>query len=514
LTGAPPRPAAHRFATACIATPHYLATHAGAAVLRDGGNAMDAAIAANLVLGVVAPYTCGIGGDCFAVVWDGGLHGYNGSGLAPAAATPEAVLAQHRAMPRHGPLPITVPGAVDAWFALLERFGSRSFAALAGPAIAYAGEGFPLTTTGARRIRAGRPSDPGWGEWDAIYARAAPGGRLRQPGLARTLATVAEGGPEAFYRGEIGAAVAEHVQRVGGLLDAGDLAAHEGEWVEPLEGRYRDVAVAELPPSSQGTAALLALHLLDAAGPLPADGLERQHRMIEAATAALAERDGHLTDPAHMRVAPGLLADPDHAKVVAAQGALSGTGGSIMGDTAYLCAVDGDGLCVSLIQSNFNGFGSGVTVPGLGINLHNRGAYFSLDSGHVNVLAPGKRTLHTLMPALVRRNGRPWLVFGTMGADGQLQTQVQLLARLVDDGADPAAALDAPRWVVDAGDRSVRIENRFPGAVLEGLRRYGHRLDVLGPYEDPMGHAQVIRIDADGLTAAADPRAEGLAAGF
>jgi len=525
LTTAAHEPEAHRFAEACIVTPHYLATNAGAAVLRDGGNAMDAAIAANLVLGVVAPYTCGIGGDCFAIVWDGtALHGYNGSGRAPAAATPEAVLARHPAMPRHGPLPITVPGAVDAWFALLERFGRRSFATLAEPAIAYARRGFPLTATGARRIRAGQPIESGWGEWDAVYGRAEPGVRLTQPGLARTLETVAAGGPPAFYRGAIAAAVAEHVHGLGGFLDGDDLSAHRGEWVRPVEGHYRDLVVAELPPNSQGTAALLALHLLEQSGPLPVPGTEREHRMIEAVTSALAERDAHLTDPSHMRAAPDVLADPDRAKAIAAarQGSVGGTvaaagergrqGGD--GDTAYLCAVDGDGLCVSLIQSNFNGFGSGVTVPGFGLNLHNRGAYFSLEPGHVNVLAPGKRTLHTLMPALALLDGRPWLVFGTMGADGQLQTQVQLLAHLVDDGVDPAVALDAPRWVVDPDDGSVRIENRFSGGVLDGLRRSGHRLEVLGPYEDPMGHAQLIRLDPDGLTAAADPRCEGLAAGF
>jgi gamma-glutamyltranspeptidase/glutathione hydrolase len=500
-----------------VATPHYLATNAGAAVLRSGGNAVDAAIAANLVLGVVAPYTCGIGGDCFAIVWDGALHGYNGSGRAPAAATPErlAAAAGQAVMPRSGPHPITVPGAVDAWFALLERFGTRSFAELAEPAITYAAGGFPLTAAGAARIKAGRPVDRGWGEWQDIYGRAGAGVRLSQPGLALTLRTVAAGGPDAFYRGFIAEAVGAHVQQLGGLLDAGDLAVHEGEWVEPLEGRYRDLTVAELPPNSQGSAALLALHLLDQAGPLPPDGPERHHVLIEAVGLALAERDAHLTDPARMRVPPGLLADPAHAKGLAGgsspvAGAARGSGG----DTAYLCAVDGSGLCVSLIQSNYAGFGSGVTVPGWGINLHNRGAYFSLDPAHVNVIAPGKRTLHTLMPAFARRDGRPWLVFGTMGADGQLQTQVQLLARLVDDGADPAAAVTAPRWVVDPGDFSVQIEDRFPPEIPDGLRALGHRVQTVGPFEDVMGHAHLIRLDGDGLTAASDPRCEGLAAGL
>ncbi len=522
MNGAASPSEAHRFATACVATPHYLASHAGAAVLRGGGNAMDATIAANLVLGVVAPYACGIGGDCFAIVWDGALHGYNGSGRAPGAATPGAVADRLTAdssgaatMPRNGPLPITVPGAVDAWFALLERFGTRSFAELVAPAIDYAANGFPLTAAAAR-IRAGEPAEPGWGEWRDIYGQAGAGLRLAQPGLALTLQTVAAEGPDVFYRGAIGEAVAAHVQQLGGLLDGTDLAVHEGEWVEPLEGRYRDLTVAELPPNSQGSAALLALHLLDQAGPLPPDGPERHHVLIEAVAAALAERDAHLTDPARMRVPPEALADPAHANAIAAAGSspVAGAARGAGGDTAYLCAVDGSGLCVSLIQSNYNGFGSGVTVPGWGINLHNRGAYFSLDPGHVNVIAPGKRTLHTLMPAFARRDGRPWLVFGTMGADGQLQTQVQLLARLVDDGADPATALAAPRWVVDPGDFSVQIENRFPEAVLHGLRAHGHRLHSIGPFEDVMGHAHVIRLDSEGLTAGSDPRCDGLAAGF
>ncbi|HET9770934.1 MAG TPA: gamma-glutamyltransferase, partial [Acidimicrobiia bacterium] len=253
----------------------------------------------------------------------------------------------------------------------------------------------------------------------------------------------------------------------------------------------------------QGSAALLALHLLDRAGPLPPPGAEREHRLIEAVSAALAERDA-------------LLTDPDRADAVAAAGVgeRSGSRRGVAGDTASLCVVDGSGMCVSLIQSNYNGFGSGVTVPGWGINLHNRGAYFSLDPRHVNVIAPGKRTLHTLMPAFARRGDRPWLVLGTMGADGQLQTQVQLLARLRDDGEDPAVALAAPRWVIDPGDFSVQIEEGFPAEIVDGLRRRGHSVSVLGPRDDRMGHAQVIRIDEGGLTAASDPRCEGLAAGL
>ncbi|HET9441928.1 MAG TPA: gamma-glutamyltransferase, partial [Acidimicrobiales bacterium] len=363
MTGPAAPPEGQRFATACLATPHYLATHAGAAVLREGGNAVDAAVAANLVLGVVAPYTCGIGGDCFALIWDGQLHGYNGSGRAPASATPAAVLDRLDAppgapsvLPRDGPLTITVPGAVDAWFALLDRFGTRTFARVAEPAIAYARGGFPLTAAGAGLIRAGRPAEPAWGEWDAVYGGAAPGARLTQPGLARTLETVAAGGPDAFYRGEIGAAIAGHVRELGGLLEAADFAAHRGDWVEPLEGRYRGLTVAELPPSSQGSAALLALHLLDQAGPLPPDGPDRHHVLVEAVRTALAERDAHLTDPAHMLLPPGALADPARARAIAARSPapVAGPGGRGGGDTAYLCAVDGHGLCVSLIQSNYN----------------------------------------------------------------------------------------------------------------------------------------------------------------
>ena len=522
---------AARFPSACVATPHYLATAAGLGVLGRGGNALDAAVAANLVLAVVAPYTCGFGGDCFALLWTepAGLCAYNGSGRAPAAATPDAVRAAAGgpALPARGPLTVTVPGAVDAWFALLERFGTLGFADLARPALAYARDGFPLTARGAATIAAGRPPTPEWGEWDAVYGAASAGRRLCQPALAGTIDALAAGGRDAFYRGPVAAAVAGHVQSLGGLLGASDLAAHRGEWVAPLTAAYRGVDVVELPPNSQGAAALLALNLVAGAGAgggasLPADPVEREHLLIEAVKIALAERDAHLTDPDHMRVPPDALARPAWAD--ACRGGLGPTARNpapsraASPGTAYLCAVDAAGMCVSLIQSNYLGFGSGVTVPGWGINLQNRGAYFTLEPDHVNVVAPGKRTLHTLMPAMALRAGRPWLVFGAMGGDGQAQTHVQLLTRLVDidgrDDPDLLQAIAAPRWLVDPADWSLAVEGGFPDGVVGGLERRGHRIRPVPRGHRAMGHVQAIAVTEPGLEAAADPRAEGLAAGF
>jgi gamma-glutamyltranspeptidase/glutathione hydrolase len=421
-------------------------------------------------------------------------------------------------MPRAGPLTVTVPGAVDAWFALLERFGSRSFAELAAPALAYARDGFPLTARGAAAIARGRPPDPDWGEWETVYGRARAGSRLRQPGLAHTIEAVVAGGPDAYYRGPVAAAVAGHVQRTGGLPSVEDMAAHRGEWVEPVSGWFQGVEVVELPPNSQGTTALLALHLVEKAGGIPAHPVERHHLLIEAVKVALAERDAHLTDPRHMHVPPDALASPAWAEScrdrLGPRAASIPPARAVLGGTAYLAAVDSDGLCVSLIQSNFTGFGSGLCVPGFGVNLQNRGAYFSLDPGHVNVIAPRKRTLHTLMPAMALRDGRPWLVFGTMGADGQAQIQVQILSRLLADGDDVAAAVAAPRWLVDRGDGSLLAESRAPDGLLDGLRSLGHRVVVASPYERRMGHAQAILITPEGFAATSDPRAEGSAGGF
>jgi gamma-glutamyltranspeptidase/glutathione hydrolase len=505
-----------------VATPHHLATTAGLEVLAGGGNAVDAAVAAAVTVAVVAPYTSGPGGDCFALVWDGaGLHAYNGSGRAPAAATVDAVRARAgETMPQRGPLTVTVPGAVDAWFALLERFGSKRFDEIAAPARRYAAGGFPLSAQGAARIAAGAPAADGQpGEWHAVYGKATAGARLVQPGLARTLEALCHQGPDAMYGGELGAAVAGCVGAAGGLLIASDLAAHRGDWVTPLASPYRGVEVVELPPNSQGTTAHFALNLMQAASPvLPADPVERLHLQVEAVKLALVERDAHLTDLDHMSVDPACLADPDRARARAADlrehAVRPPAGRSGAGGTAAVVVVDPEGGAVSLLGSNYMGFGSGITVPGWGVNLHNRGAYFRLDPGHVNVVAPGKRTLHTLMPSMARRDGRPWCVLAAMGGDGQPQTQVQLLSRLVDDGDDVQLAVSAPRFLVDVDGWYLHLEGRFPPVVIDGLLRRGHDARPAARWDDRMGHAQAIVIDEAGLAGATDPRAEGLVAGF
>ncbi len=517
---------AARFPHGAVASPHALASEAGRRVLAGGGNAIDAAIATNLALAVVAPHHCGFGGDLFALVWDGGrLHAYNGSGRAPAAATPEAVrIAAGGAgtMPERGPLPVTVPGAVEAWFALLAAFGTRPFGELASAALAHARGGFALTPGGAAAIADSaaefREGEPAFAEWRRTYAGARAGETLRQPGLARTLEALAGGGPDALYRGPIAAAIAEAVGAAGGLLAAGDLAAHAGEWVAPMSVPFGDLEVVELPPNTQGVTALEALAIVGDPALLPPEGPERQHLLIEAAKLALADRR-HVTDPAHMRVDPATLASPAwaaarRALIDPARAGRPESGRPATGGTAYLCAADADGMLVSLIQSNYEGFGSGITVPGWGINLHNRGAFFSLDTADANVIAPGKRTMHTLIPAMALREGRPRLVFGTMGGDGQAQTHLQLLARIVADGLDPQRAIDAPRWVVSPQDVSVLAESRFAPEVLEGLRARGHDLAVGGPLEQDMGHAHAILVEQDGYAAATDPRAEGAALGI
>jgi gamma-glutamyltranspeptidase / glutathione hydrolase len=519
------------FTDGVVVSPHHLASAAGQRVLAEGGNAVDAAVAANLVLAVVTPYHCGVGGDLLAIVWDGEAQGVVSVGAAPAGATPDAIRAAVEAghgsatvlpgtdgMPTFGALPVTVPGAVAGWSHLLDRWGTRSFGELATDALRLAEDGFVVSAHGAvhpERARATLGQRPDWAE---VYGRMRAGERFVQRDLAATLRTVAQDGPDAFYGGELAERIATTLQQQGSTMTVEDLRAHRVETVTPLRGRYREVEVLELPPPTQGATALTALGILEALGAPPDDPGLAAHLQVEAVRAAMADRQRYLADPATMDVAVDDLLAPSRLAAIA--GSIDADAPApwpparpAPGGTAYLAAADRDGLLISLIQSNFVGFGSGVVVPGTGIGLHDRGAHFALDPTDPNVIAPGKRPLHTLIPGLVLRDGAPSTVFGTMGGDGQPQIHVQLLSAMLDDGLDPQQAVARPRWLVDVGDGSVQLEADAATAVADGLRRRGHEVRELPARSHAAGHAHVIEIQRGAYVAGTDPRCEGAATG-
>jgi gamma-glutamyltranspeptidase / glutathione hydrolase len=512
-----PGEGARCFPAGAVATPHHLASAAGLTMLAAGGNAVDAAVAANLVLGVVCPYMCGYGGDLLALVWDGELHAYQGVGRSPAAATVSGVRerAGAESMPVFGPHTVTVPGAIDGWFTLLERFGTRSFGDVASTALRDASEGFPLSRRGANYFARCRDlySYFGLDDFARAYAGAAPGEWLAQPALANTIKALGADGPDTYYRGPIGEAIVARLGELGSFMAPADLANHAGAWVTPLSAPFRDVEVVEMPPPTQGATALEALRIVDGLD-LPDPGPAREHLLIEVMRAALADRDEHLGDPATMTIDPRSLygdewvaqrragIDPERATVPPP--APGPDGGTI-----YLCASDRDGMLVSLIQSNFSAAGSGVHVPAWGINLQNRGSSFVLRDGHPNAMGASKLPMHTLIPALARRDDRPWLVFGAMGGHGQAQTHLQFLVHLLVDGADVQEAIDAPRFAVDPGSGTVSMESRYEPETIDDLRRRGHDVLVVREFDDGMGHAHAIELLEPGYRAASDPRAEG-----
>ncbi len=509
------------FPSGVVATPHYLASAAGLAHLTSGGNAIDAAVAANLVLGVVCPYLCGYGGDLLALVHDGDLHAYRSVGRSPQAATVDGVRARAGTdeMPVVGPHTVTVPGAVDGWFTLLERFGTRSFGDVATTALQYAAEGFPLTRRGAWYVNSCRAlySHFGLDDFANAYPEVKPGDWLRQPALAKTIKVLGADGPDAYYRGPIAEAIAARLAAAGSFMTADDLARHEAAWVEPISATFRDVEIVELPPPTQGVTALEALRIVD--GPdLPPAGAAREHLLIEAAKAALADRDEHVGDPDAMRIDPAALFADDwvarrRAAIDPARASIRAPRPAADGGTIYLCAADRDGRLVSLIQSNFTAAGSGVRVDEWGINLQNRGSSFVLEAGHPNAMGPSKLPMHTLIPALARRDGAPWMVFGTMGGHGQAQTQLQILVRMLVDGDDPQDAIAKPRFAVDPGSWDVNVEARYDPEVVDELRARGHQVRVGRAYDDGMGHAHAIQLLSPGYLAGSDPRADGGALG-
>lgn len=512
---------------AVVASPHELASEAGADILRRGGNAVDAAVATNLVLGVVTPYFCGPGGDLFAQVWDDEGHALHSHGAAPRGATPDQVedaaeshlgtdrvsLPWTSGMPTFGALPVTVPGAVLGWFTMLERWGSRSFGDVSRRAHDIARQGLWVTNLAAESFdRAGaRFGDDR--AWARLYGDVRAGDRWVQREHADFLNVLAEEGPDAFYLGPVAEEIATVAEAGGSSLSMDDLAAHEVQWTDTLSTHFRGHEVLELPPATQGATAIQLLATVERFEATTGHPGVDLHRRIEATRAALTDRERYLTDPAAMQVTLGDLLDDERLDEIAEMiGDMAGPWPAATpqpGGTAYMCAADADGLLVSLIQSNYMGFGSGVVVPSYGFGLQNRGAHFSLDPAAANVIAPGKRSLHTLIPGLVLKNEQPTHVFGTMGGDGQPQIHLQLLERLLVDGMSPQEAVSAPRWVVSAADGSITMESSFDNDLVADLRRRGHDVTTTTELDSSMGHAHVIKVQSDGTyRAGADPRTD------
>jgi Gamma-glutamyltransferase len=490
-----------------IATPHRLAGEAGAQVLRDGGNAIDAAIAADAVLCVVYPHMTSVGGDLMAIVWPAGASapvGLIGAGRSGERATIEEVRSRgHETMPERGALSVTVPGTVEAWGRLIERFGTVGLAAVLEPASALARDGYIITEHLSDHLKEGADLLGREPAAQALYPPMEAGMRLRNPDLASVLSDIGRTGINTFYRGAVGAAIAEAIGRRDGFVTARDLALHRSQWVDPVTVEYRGLTVYELPPPTQGLtvlAMLARLQRFDRHALEPGVEFVTAFKKIRDETYPL--RNRYITDPDFSSAPLAPFLDPMHS--------IADAGGHLHegGDTIYLCAADEHGNLVSLIQSVAYGFGSGIVAEGTGMLLQNRGCYFKLDPEHVNRLEPKKRTMHTLIPAMAARDGRPWAIFGSMGGDGQPQLQTQVLLNLVDHGLEPAEAVARPRVRVQADGETISVEADYPRAG--DLSRSGLNIELMPPKHHTLGHAHAILIDGPGSwRAGADPRSDG-----
>lgn len=507
-----------------VATSQPLAAQAGLRMLLAGGNAVDAIVATAITLTVVEPVMNGIGSDAFALVWDGHrLHGLNASGRAPAAWTP-ARFAGRTEMPPRGWDTVTVPGAVSAWATLSRAHGRLPFAKLFEPAIEYAENGFVVSPTIALQWTNQAPNfrdQPGFAEAflrDGRTPRA--GERFVFPDQGRTLREIGATGGESFYRGALAQRIADYSTATGGAMTAADLAAHHADWVQPLAQDYRGYTLHEIPPNGQGIAALIALGILQHfdIGALPVDSAESLHLQVEAMKLAFADTYAFVSDPATMRVHWSQMLDPAYlaqrAKRIDRSRAQDfGAGSPPASGTVYLTAADADGMMVSLIQSNYNGFGSGVVVSGTGISLQNRGGCFTLEPGHPNEVGPGKRPFHTIIPAFVTRDGHAVMSFGVMGADMQAQGHLQMMVRLADYAQNPQAAADAPRWKITK-EGGLMLEATFPAATIAAMEQLGHGVRVMPWGSHEFGAAQLIHRLPSGYLAASEPRRDGQAVGF
>ncbi|MDH3289013.1 MAG: gamma-glutamyltransferase family protein [Betaproteobacteria bacterium] len=505
-----------------VATSQPLAAQAGLRMMLKGGNAVDAALATAIALTVLEPTSNGIGSDTFCILWDGKrLHGLNANGRSPAAWHLDRFKGR-TAMPSRGWDAVTVPGAVSAWVALSERFGKLPFTNLFEPAIDYAAGGFLVSPTIAR-LWAKQVPDlrdvPGFAEHFMPRGRAPEAGeKFVAPAHAKTLKRIAETKGEAFYKGDLAEQIAAHSKEHGGAMTVADLAAHTIDWVEPIAYPYRGYTLHEIPPATQGIGALMSLGMLEGfdLASLPADSADSLHLQIEAMKLAFADLHEHVSDPATMRLKSADLLDKEYLRTRArlidmkkAQAPQHGVPGR--GGTVYLTAADASGMMVSYIQSNFMGFGSGIVTSG--VSMQNRGYGFVLRPDHVNVVAPRKRPFHTIIPAFVTHNGKPVMSFGVMGGSMQAQGHSQVMVRFADYQQNPQAASDAPRWRVDEG-LGVNIEPGFSAAVLEDLRRRGHRLAEADRWSTDFGRAQLIYRMEDGYLAASERRTDGQAVGY
>ena len=524
------------FARNIVSTSHPLAAQAGLRILWQGGNAVDAAIAAAAVLTIVEPVSCGLGSDAFCILWDGkALHGLNASGRAPQAWTPEYFQNKYGdyAMqpPKRGIDSVTVPGAVASWVAMSERFGKLPFADLLQSAIEIAERGYLLSVVVQEKWAAAVEElrgQPGFADHLLPWGRAPQVGELFQfPAAARGLRAIANTKGQAFYGGEIAHALEKFSNTHGGSLKASDFAAYQAEWVTPIAQNYRGHTLHEIPPNGQGIAALITLGILgnfDLAA-LALDGVDSQHLQIEAMKLAFADVYRYVADAQSMEVTAQQMLDPLYLKQRAglidmkkAQDFKAGN--PAKGGTIYLTAADENGMMVSFIQSNYMGFGSGCVEPHYGISLQNRGHAFAVRAGGhnpANLVAPGKRPFHTIIPAFLTKDGQPVMSYGVMGANMQPQGHVQTLVRMLDYQQNPQAACDAPRWRYNEG-LVINVESAMDPQTVKGLQALGHQMEVIKDSYQDFGSGQFIWRMGDpkvqGYVAASDSRRDGLVAGF
>ena len=522
-----------------VATSHPLATQIGLDILKRGGNAIDAAIAANAALGLMEPTGCGIGGDLFAIVWsakDQKLYGLNASGRSPEKLSLKYFADKGMTkIPAHGPLPVSVPGAVDGWFELHGKFGTMQMDQILHPAITYAREGFPVTeligyylTASARRFR----EYPNFA--DTYMPNGQPlkkGDVFKNPYLANTYEKIAKGGRDAFYKGEIAKTIADFIKAEGGFLSQNDLTRHKSEWVEPVSSNYRGYDVWELPPNGQGIAALQILNIMegyDVKG-MGFGSTEYVHHFTEAKKLAFEDRAKYYADPAFNQLPVAQLISEEYAeerrKLISPDRASRryDAGKLEQGNTIYMTVADKEGNMVSLIQSNYRGMGSGMVPPGLGFMLQDRGELFSLEEGHFNVIEPGKRPFHTIIPAFITKDGKPWVSFGLMGGAMQPQGHAQIVMNLIDFGMNLQEAGDAPRMqhtgssqptggqMTNGGE--IRLESGFDYQVIRGLMGKGHKITYSrGSYG---GYQAIMWDEENGVYyGASESRKDGQAAGY